>query len=99
MLRKVRKRSRRLLLSVLVIVDVFPAVPQPPAFRTIAELHVGVRDIGLPADSAFVESLLFSRERPCLFRHLSLSRLHPPPDVLTEEQEKIADRGGNEQPR
>ena len=78
--------------------DMLHAVPQPAAVGAVAEFHLGMRDVRFAADRAGVERFPYAGELPGLLGHAPLSRLHPPGDVLAEEQEKVADRGEHEDP-
>lgn len=81
----------------LVIEDMLHAVPQPAAVGAVAEFHLRMRDIRFAANRAGVERFLYPGELAGLLSHAPLTGLHPPVDVLAEEQEKVADRGEHEQ--
>ncbi len=73
------------------------AVPQPAAVGTIAEFHLRMRNVRFSAGRAGVKCLFLARELTGLLGHAPLPGLHPPVDVLAEEEEEVADRSEHDQ--
>ena len=78
--------------------DVLLAVSQPPAFRTIAELHPGMGKVRDPADRAGVERLIPARNVPGLGSHAPLSAFDAQVNILAEKEEKVAEGSEDEEP-
>jgi len=81
-----------------MIEDMLHAVAEASAVGAVAEFHLGMGDVRFSAGRAGVERLPFAREPAGLLGHAPPAGLHPPGDVLAEEQEKVADRGEHEDP-